>query len=515
MFLAISANSQSLEREANTNFEDENYRVALKQYLRLYRTDKKNDEFNYRIGVCYLNLNLDKTKAIPYLKKADSLGYFMQDIKYYLGLAYFHKHKFDIAVQYFKDYKEEIREEINTEQIREINRAIEVCYNAKKLVETPRDVSFYNLGTNINSRRSDYNPHVTANGDLLVFASDKKYIRDYQQYVINCYLSRPVKNDFGEWSKALSFGSKVNTEDNEAVVGLSHDGTLAIIHLDNIVADNDIGVSTKRTTRFKEIVEFDKNINSKYREIGACFSPSKDTLYFASDRPGGEGGFDIYYCTRISKDQWSKPENMGKGINTAYDENYPEMSPDGKKFRFASKGYNSMGGYDIFECTWIPKEYKWSEPENMGYPINDTYDNTNISTTKNGRYGYMAKWRKEGIGDLDIYKVIFNEVPPTKIKYHGIIAVGDSIYPKQISEISNNIRMKVFNKITREEVADLSDMAVNAKYEIELVPGNYVMVIKGDVYNTFKTDIVIYEEQPVITDYKMDIYLSQKQTQGN
>lgn len=512
ILISIGSFSQSLEREANTNFEDENYRVALKQYLKLISSDKKNPEFNYRIGVCYVNSNLDKTEAIPFLRIADSLGYFMQDTKYYLGLAYFHNHEFDLAVKYFKDYKEEIRESINTDQIKEINRAIEVCYNAKKIMETPVNVAFYNLGTNINSRRSDYNPHITANGDLMVYASDKKYIKDYQQYVINCYMSEPVKNDFGEWSKAVSFGSKVNSEENEDVVGLSHDGTLALIHLDNISADNDIGVSVKRLTKFKEIVPFGKEINSKQKEVGACFSPSNDTLYFSSDRDGGEGGFDLYYSTRISKDEWSAPVNLGPGINTKYDENYPEMSHDGRKLRFASNGYNTMGGYDIFECTWIKKEYKWSEPLNMGYPINDTYDNFNISITKNGRYGYMSKWRKEGVGDLDIYKVIFNDVPATKIKYHGIIAVGDSIYPKQIADVSADIRMKIFNKLTQEEVADLTEMATKAKYEIELVPGTYVMVVKGDAYSTFQTDLIIYEEQPRITIYKMDIYLSIKTT---
>jgi len=132
LFISISTFSQSLEREANINFEDENYRVALKQYLKLLRTDKKNEEYHYRIGVCYVNLNLDKTDAIPHLRFADSLKYYMQDIKYYLGLAYFHNKEFDKAVKYLKDYKEEIRETIDTEQIREINRAIEICYNDEK-----------------------------------------------------------------------------------------------------------------------------------------------------------------------------------------------------------------------------------------------------------------------------------------------------------------------------------------------------------------------------------------------
>ena len=409
-----------------------------------------------------------------------------------------------------KEYKEYIRETINTEQIKELNRDIEICYNAKKLMETPVDVTFYNMGTNINSRRADYNPHIAADGHIMVFASNKKYIKDYQQYVKNCYMSFPVKDDFGEWSKARSFGSKVNTEENEDVVALSHDGTKAIVHLDNFVAGDDIGVSTKRTTRFREVIVFNKEINSKYLEEGACFSPSMDTLFFASDRPEGLGGFDIYYCTRISKEEWTMPVNMGISINTKYDENFPEMSHDGTKLRLASKGYNTMGGYDIFECEWIKEEYKWGKPKNMGYPVNDTYDNTNISITKNGRYGYMPKWRKEGVGGLDIYKVIFNDVPATKIKYHGIIAIGDSIYPKQIADISSDIRMKIFDKRTKDEIADLTEMAKQAKYEIELVPGTYVLVIKGNAYETYQMDIIIYEEQAIITDYKIDIYLTEK-----
>ncbi|MFH2143829.1 MAG: hypothetical protein ABIJ97_15500 [Bacteroidota bacterium] len=501
--------SQSLESDAATNFDDENYRVALKQYLKLLNTDSNNVEFNYKIGICYLRTNVNKSNAVKYLEYADSVGYFETDVKLNLGIAYTHAHRFDEAISMFKKYKEVIRDKIDTEKIRLLNRYVEECENAKKLIEKPLDVSFYNLGTNINSQRSDYHPHVLPDGSMMVFSSNKKYIKDYQQYVENCYYSYPVKNDFGEWAKAISFGKYVNTDENENVVALSIDGTKALLHLDRVSANNDLGITAISGTRFKEPVVFDKNINTKFDEEGACFSVTRDTIIFASNKPEGQGGFDLYYIYKIGKDGWSKPENLGPAFNTPYDENFPEISYD-NKLRFASKGYNSMGGYDIFECYWDKDKNGWSKPKNFGYPVNDTYDNLNISITKNGRYGYTAKWRKESVGDYDIYKVIFNDVPPTKIKYSGIIAIGDSINPKPLSSVSTDIKMKILDKMSGDVYIDLTEQAKNGAYNFEIIPGNYDFVIKGESYDLFHEILIIYEEQTIITEIKFNVYLKPK-----
>ena len=107
--------SQS-KRDANSNFDDENYRVALKQYLKLLKTDKNNEEYLYKIAVCYLNTNMDKTKAISYLEKLDDKGYYGKMLKFYLAQAYMHKHNFDKAISLFKEYKEENRKHITTEK---------------------------------------------------------------------------------------------------------------------------------------------------------------------------------------------------------------------------------------------------------------------------------------------------------------------------------------------------------------------------------------------------------------
>ncbi|GAB4290360.1 MAG: hypothetical protein Kow0068_15790 [Marinilabiliales bacterium] len=511
-FFITNVTAQDPDKEAATNFEDENYRVALKQYLKLLKTDPKNVEYQYRIGVCYLNTNVDKSEALPYLIFADSLNYWEENIKYLLAQAYFYNEKFDTAIKYFQKYKESIKDEITTEIIREINHYIEQCKIAKQMKETPVNVSFYNLGTNINSRRSDFNPHVTPDGSFMVYSSNKKYIRDFQQYVINCYYSLPAQSDFGEWSKSMSFGSKVNTEENETVVGLAHDKSYAIIMLDNLSADHDLGISKIRNNRFKEVEILGKEVNSKYYEEGACFTITGDTLIFASNRPGGKGGFDLYLTYKIDDERWRIPINLSD-INTEYDDNFPEILPDGKHLQFASKGHNSMGGYDIFRAKWDKSSGTFKDPVNLGYPINDTYDNTNISMTKSGRYGYISKWRKEGIGDLDIYKVIFNDVPPIKIKYQGKILVGDSLNFKTIDQISSNIKMKVLEKRTGEVVADITDLAVTGKYEFELTPGIYDLVIKGEAYDLYHDIIVIYDIEPAITNYKSNIYLKPKSSE--
>ena len=149
-------------------------------------------------------------------------------------------------------------------------------------------------------------------------------------------------------------------------------------------------------------------------------------MYFASNRDGGYGGVDIYVTKKLPNGKWGLPQNLGPTINTKFDEDFPNISNDGKTLYFSSKGHTSMGGYDIFKASWDNVKRIWTTVKNIGYPINTPEDNMNYRESKSGRTGYISTLRANGLGDLDIYSVTFNEVDPEYTVVKGFITTSDS-----------------------------------------------------------------------------------------
>ena len=164
--------------------------------------------------------------------------------------------------------------------------------------------------------------------------------------------------------------------------------------------------------RFKAPQKFNPNINSKSNESSPYIVLNGSTMYFSSDKPGGFGGKDIYISEKMRNGEWGRPYNLGPNVNTEKDEDCPFVLDDGVTLFFSSKGHKSMGGYDIFVCT-LSDDGIWSEPENMGYPINTTYDDIGFMMTPDGKKGYYSTARdaheNAEINNLDIYEIFFGE----------------------------------------------------------------------------------------------------------
>jgi len=505
IFQISSVFCQSDLSDANTNFDDENYEVALKQYLKVYKKYQNDAQVNYRIGFCYLKTNYNKSQALTYLLKADSLKPNISSTIFYdIAMAYFHNHNFTKAEEYLKKYSSS--KKLKPEELAIVDKSFETIQTAKKLTSNPVNVTFVNLGKNINSPQDDYIPFITEDENFMVFTSSRKYISDFQQFIKGIYFSRKIN---GVWSPATPASSKINTDENEEIVGISKDGNILLVHVDRTSNPHDIFYSERnKSGNFTELKDLGPTINTKSKEIGASLSITGDTLYFASNRSGGYGGFDIYMAFRLPNGSWSQAVNLGEPINTPADENYPYITADGTKLYFSSNGTNSMGGYDIFKSELI--DGKWSEPVNLGYPINDTYDNYNIALTSNSRYGYISKSDSQSLGGLDIYRVIFNDVPPTNIVFTGSILVGDSLKSVPYKQIDSLITITVYNKSNQNQTFTYQP-SKKGKYTIALTPGQWIFEIKGEAYETYKQEILIRDEQPTQTVFIRNVYLKRKQ----
>ncbi|GAB5557169.1 MAG: hypothetical protein SchgKO_13820 [Schleiferiaceae bacterium] len=144
-------------------------------------------------------------------------------------------------------------------------------------------------------------------------------------------------------------------------------------------------------------------------------SANGDVLIFSSNRKGGRGGLDLYICHKNPDGTWSAPENMGKAINTRKNEKSPFLHSDSRTLYFASEGHVGLGGFDIF-YSHQDIDGNWSDPSNIGYPINTESDELGLFVSLDGETGYFNSNKLKGPGGWDLYSFAFPEpVRPEKV----------------------------------------------------------------------------------------------------
>jgi outer membrane protein OmpA-like peptidoglycan-associated protein/tetratricopeptide (TPR) repeat protein len=185
--------------------------------------------------------------------------------------------------------------------------------------------------------------------------------------------------------------------------------------------DAELTKEAKRTYRTNNLELFiQKKINGTWQKpepfaynkvkeysVGhASLSPDEKILYFASDMPGGSGGTDIWYSMLNADGTWAAPVNAGNRINTAGNELFPSVAPDGTLF-YSSNGLPGMGGLDIFSSKG--QLAQWSQPLNVRYPLNSAGDDFALVTNEAQNLGYLSSNRKGGKGDDDIYSFSYRK----------------------------------------------------------------------------------------------------------
>lgn len=128
-------------------------------------------------------------------------------------------------------------------------------------------------------------------------------------------------------------------------------------------------------------------------------------LFFASNRPGGQGGSDLWRCYRLPNGDWSRPHNLGPHVNTAGNEKFPFLHADGHTLYFVSDGWQGFGGYDVYFIDYA--DTTLSCPTNLGLPINSEDDNLSFGVTADGLHAYfpgrVASSRSKDILYFDLY----------------------------------------------------------------------------------------------------------------
>jgi hypothetical protein len=487
LFFILFCNSfteaQVVDEDAlNKLFETKNYDAALKGYTSLLKKDTNNAIYKYKIGICLLNKRIDRSRAIPFLEEAMRPEKPKYICWYELGKAYAYASRFDDAAAMFRkaiEYKQKGVSE-------QAHREIEVCQNAKELMKKPVNVEFYNIGNLVNTEYADYYPIVTSYDEKLYFTSRRKgntgNTADQDGIITSdIWVSQNVN---GVFQKPKNLGSKVNTIGDEQITGLSADGSKLILYYDYGAKQfGDLQISINQKKEFEAGKGLSGGVNSPYFETAGCFGSSTSQIYFASNRPGGKGGRDIYVSNELPDGTWSDALPI-EALNTPYNEDFPQISADGKTMYFSSEGFNSMGGFDIFKSTFDTVNNVWKEPVNMGYPLNSPYDELCFSTTLNEEFGYTSKISEEGAGDYDIYKVFFKDKSNgQQTIIRGRVIAGDTL--------NRNVRATVY--ITHyADTVGIYTTKRNGKFLLVLPVNNYKISIVCKDYKPFEDDLFVY-----------------------
>ncbi|MFL5728971.1 MAG: hypothetical protein ACJ75J_05725 [Cytophagaceae bacterium] len=489
------------------------YHKALPEYLRLDSIHKDDPHYAYPIGVCYVQ-ERNESKAIPYLEKClQTPDKFPFKLNFYIATAYHLSHRFDDAIKYYEIYKAGLKKKMHSDIIKEMDRNVKMCETGKQLVANPIQIEIINLGKMVNSKYPEYGAVISASEDELIFTSNRPNTTGGAvdpsdgKFFEDIYIS--YKDKAGHWSAPVKMGSGINTNGHDASISLTADGQKLILYRneakENIISTSpgELYFSDLHGTTWSRPVKLPAQINNGAYQPSACLSEDQRVLYFVSNREGGIGGTDLYMVKKLSNGQWALPQNLGKTINTPYDEDSPYMHPDGKTLYFSSNGHKTMGGFDVFVTRFVDSTKSWSEPENVGYPISTAHDDVHFSWSADAKRIYFSSIRPEGNGDKDIYYANIEKEAAQVLVVKGI--VYDSLSQKPMEAT-----IKVTDVNTNEVIGVFNSNSSSGKYIIILPEGkNYNFSVEAPNYGICTQNINVSDLHQ-FKEVDKDISLCQK-----
>ena len=314
----------------------------------------------------------------------------------------------------------------------------------------------------VNRLPLQYFPVLTVDQQTMIFTGRRGTTPQYDEDI---YVSE--KNQEGTWMAPTSLSENINTPRNEGTCTVSADGrTLIFTACEDRsgLGSCDLYITRKTGDRWSRPENLGRNINSRAWESQPSLSADGRTLYFVSDRAGGSGRRDIYVTRRQEDGSWAPAQNLGTGINTPRDEVSPFIHVNGQTLYFASNGRPGFGGFDLYVTEQAQQQ--WSEPKNLGYPINTYHDQASLFITADGRDGYYSneEARDNNAIRSEIYR--FQLPEQIRVKYR-----------------SSYVKGTVYNAVTKEplkadiELIDLNEQQKISQVQSDSVTGRYLMVL--------------------------------------
>ncbi len=512
--------------EGNKLMEEKLYNQSAEIWDQLVKEQPDNSNLNYKLGYCYFNSYNQKHKALPYLEKAAALrssgyggfntaGYDPFDTKernapaevdYYLGRAYHLNGDFDKADASYQKFMDEAGKAHALYGV--ASRGKEQTANARKILADPKPYQISNVGKVVNQDHPDFSPVLSVDGNALFFTSRRIRPDSSNSGVIDPLAGLPFENIYvsykdreGNWQTPELLNINPAEGGHLASVNVSADGQTLFIYRDD-GGDGNLYESRLVGELWSDPVLLGSDVNTKSWETHAAITADGNTLYFVSDRKGGIGGRDIYRVVKLPTGEWSKAQTIGNVVNTPYDEDAVFIHPNGRTMFFASKGHNSMGGFDIF-TTEMQEDGSWSAPVNIGAPLNTVDDDVFFVTTADGRRGYFSSDKIGGYGEKDIYFVDL----PEEMEAEGLTVLKGFIIPPPGTSLPPSTILYVTDKATG-EVKTYKPRQRDGVYVVILPPcKEYNLDYRVDD-KTIHTEDIYVECETAYQEINKEIYLN-------
>ncbi|NMM49350.1 OmpA family protein [Marinigracilibium pacificum] len=502
------ASYSTKNKKAIEYFEaSENYMVR-RQYDQaielLTQSLNKDDDFieaHLRLGQCYQatsQTDLALQTFLTALALDENNNYPI--IRLQLGELYFNNNKYNEAKKYYEEF---IFSRPNQKLLGLAKQRLENTNYAIKFFEANKDttdVEKVKLPDPLNNFQLQYFPALTADESQIFFTGRKGF---YNYHDEDIYVS--TKDSQGNWTEPVSVSENINSEKNEGTCSVSGDGRTIIYtycHEREGFGGCDLYISYKEGDTWTEPANLGNRINSSAWESQPSLSADGRMLYFVSDRRPSFGGKDIYVSYRNSKGEWSLAETLGEPVNTKGDDSGPFIHANGRTLFYSTDGLEGFGKQDLYYSN-LKDDGKWSNPKNLGWPINDSQDQPSIYITPDGRKGYFSSERR-----LNTY-------------YEGYLYRYDFPVGKFQIEEARHLTGIVTDKYSEEplksvvSLIDLENGSLIQEVESDRFTGRYLIVIpEGKNYGLFtKAENYLYQSLSInlkdesINTFNRDIQL--------
>jgi outer membrane protein OmpA-like peptidoglycan-associated protein/tetratricopeptide (TPR) repeat protein len=424
LFVGISSLSFAQLKKANNYFKQEQFNDAIKYYEKVLKKNGSNIEATQNIAFAYRKLK-DYENAEIYYAKATEINPNESANFLYYGQTLKNNNKVGEAKLQFEKF---VTKNPNSFMGKLM---VQSCGDIKDWEVDEKAFEVSNL-ENINTKAADFCPLIFDNG--IVFVSERGIdLVNKNNYGMSNqpYLSIFFAREDRQYRKAKHFSNQLNSLYHDGPVSISGDGkTIYFTRVDKKEQGKSytnklkIYCATLDGKKWKNVAPFTHN-SSSYSVAHPWISEDGKKLFFASDMPGGHGGMDIYVSTK-NGEEWGKPINLGKGVNTIENEVFPYFRKG--VLYFSSEGHSGYGGLDIFS---INEEDLWQNPVNLKAPLNSPKDDFGIFY-KDDENGYFSSNREGGKGSDDIYSFAWHTLTPQTsmsglLEYDKLASSGTTI----------------------------------------------------------------------------------------
>ncbi len=362
---------------------------------------------------------------------------------------------------------------------------------AIRCIANPVPYAPVNMGDSINNRYDEFINAITPDEEWIYFTRknprDALTIDRSQAYEEDFYVSHKVDST---WSLAVNLGPPINSHGNEGALNISPDGKylfFAACNREDGYGSCDIYWAKRSGNRWLEPENLGETVNSSQWDSQPSFSSDGKTLYFVSKRPGGKGSSDIWKSVLQPNGQWTVPVNLGDSINSRAEEMAPFIHPDDQTLYFSSKGRPGLGGYDLYYSRKTVAG-SWSQPVNLGYPINTFADEITLVVNAKGTLAYISTDMQGGKGRQDICQFpLYKEARPLLATYFKGIVYDDETGEKLEA---------------RFELIDLATSKTCAEAWSDKITGGFLLVLpteKNYALNVSRDGYLFYSDNFFLT----------------